>query len=94
MIAQITMSYSDASLTRVTVILDKPADWESWFQLRREKAVIDGIWKYHDISKSKNELPKLVEPAKPLPSDVKAGAATASQLDAREQALYRDLLHD
>jgi hypothetical protein len=88
------MSHSDAGVTRVTVILDRPADWESWFQLRREKAIVDGIWKYCDISKPKDELPKLIEPTKPLPSDVKAGATAISQLDAGQQAMYSDLLHD
>ncbi|KAF7445671.1 hypothetical protein A1F99_106570 [Pyrenophora tritici-repentis] len=72
------MSLSEAGVARVTVILDKPADWESWFQLRREKAVVDGIWKYCDISKPKNELPKLIEPTKPLPSAVMAGATSIS----------------
>ncbi|PZD26114.1 hypothetical protein A1F97_10938, partial [Pyrenophora tritici-repentis] len=88
------MSLSEAGVTRVTVILDKPADWESWFQLRREKAVVDGIWKYCDISKPKDELPKLIEPTKPLPSMVKAEATAISQLDAGQQAIYSDLLHD
>ncbi|KAI1676939.1 hypothetical protein KJE20_13028 [Pyrenophora tritici-repentis] len=81
------MSLSEAGVTRVTVILDKPADWESWFQLRREKAVVDGIWKYCDISKPKNELPKLIEPTKPLPSAVMAGATSISQLNAGQQAM-------
>ncbi|KAI2476014.1 hypothetical protein Ptr902_12653 [Pyrenophora tritici-repentis] len=88
------MSLSEAGVTRVTVILDKPADWESWFQLRREKAVVDGIWKYCDISKPKNELPKLIEPTKPLPSAVIARATSISQLNAGQQAIYSDLLHD
>jgi hypothetical protein len=88
------MSYNDARVTRATVILDKPADWESWFQLRREKAVVDAIWKYHDISKPQSELPKLQEPVKPLPSDVRAGATAIAQLDAGQQAMYSDLLHD
>ena len=88
------MSYNDAGVTRVTVILDKPADWESWFQLRREKAVVDAIWKYHDISKPQSELPKLEEPVKPLPSDVRAGTTAIAQLDAGQQAMYSDLLHD
>lgn len=88
------MSYNDTGVTRVTVILDKPADWEPWFQLRREKALIDGIWKYHDISKPKDELPKLEEPVRPLPSDVRAGATAISQLDAIQQGMLRDLLQD
>jgi len=78
----------------VTVILDKPADWEPWFQLRREKAVVDGIWEYCDISKQKNELLVLKEPKKPSPSEVKARATTISELDAGQQAMYSNLLSD
>jgi hypothetical protein len=88
------MLLSNAGVTHMTVILDRPVDWEPWFQLQQEKAIVDGIWKYCDISKPKDELPKLIEPTKPLPSDVKAGATAISQLDAGQQAMYSDLLND
>ena len=85
---------SDPAVTKVTIILDKPSDWEPWFQLRREKAVVDDVWKYCDISKPKSELPQLIEPKKPQVSQVKADASEISQLNAAEIAMYQDLLND
>ncbi|OSS51907.1 hypothetical protein B5807_03440 [Epicoccum nigrum] len=87
------MSYNDAGVTRLTIILDKPADWESWFQLQREKAVVDAVWKYHNILKPQSKLPKLEEPVKPLPSDIRARATAIAQLDAGQQAI-KDEVYD
>lgn len=86
--------FSEPAVTKMTVILDKPADWEPWFQLRREKAVVDDIWKYCDISKPKHELPKLVEPNKPHVSQVKANATQINELRGTELTIYQDLLND
>ena len=78
----------------MTVILDKPEDWEPWPQLRREKATVDGTWKYCDVSKKRDELPTMVEITKPTPGDVKEGAEKFSQLDAAQIAFYTELLHN
>ena len=85
---------SEPSVTKMTVILDKPADWEPWFQLRREKAVVDDVWKYCDISKPKSELPKLIEPTKPHVSEIKADATQINELRGSELTIYQDLLND
>ncbi|KAF2828930.1 hypothetical protein CC86DRAFT_436549 [Ophiobolus disseminans] len=49
-----------------------------------------GFW----CSPPKDELPKLTEPTKPLPSDVNAGATAISQLDPGQQAMYSNFLHN
>ena len=83
---------SSGLVTKATVILEKPSDWQEWLFLRRDKATLNGIWEYCDPDKSQDELKKLIEPVRPTPATVAGGARLRSQLTQEQRLDYQDLL--
>jgi hypothetical protein len=83
---------SSGLITKATVILEKPSDWQEWLFLRRDKATLNGIWEYCDPDKSQDELKKLIEPVRPTPATVAEGVRLRSQLTQEQRLDYQDLL--
>jgi putative SOS response-associated peptidase YedK len=54
----------DLLITKATVILEKPADWQRWLFLRKDSAERNDLWQYIDPS-LKAEQVKRVEQEKP-----------------------------
>lgn len=67
---------SDPSMTRITVVLDKPDDWYNWLFIRKDSCRRHDIWSYVDPDNSKDSLPQLTEPTEPLVTTCKTGAIT------------------
>ncbi|KAF1924277.1 uncharacterized protein M421DRAFT_424916 [Didymella exigua CBS 183.55] len=53
----------DGLLTRMTVILDKPVDWEEWIFLRKDSADTHHLWSMVNPDLDDAALEKLKEPA-------------------------------
>jgi hypothetical protein len=51
------------------VILKSNKSWDLWLYIKASTA--DRIWKYCDLYIKKEDLPKLVEPVKPVYSNIK-----------------------
>jgi hypothetical protein len=51
------------------VILKSNKSWDFWFYIKAFTA--DRIWKYYNLYIKKKNLPKLVEPIKPVYSNIK-----------------------
>jgi hypothetical protein len=83
---------STGLVTKATVILEKPSDWQEWLFLRRDKATLNGIWEYCDPDKSQDELKKLIEPVRPTPATVAEGVRLRSKLTQEQRLDYQDLL--
>ncbi|KAF1930460.1 uncharacterized protein M421DRAFT_3522 [Didymella exigua CBS 183.55] len=49
----------DQLVTKTTVILSKPDDWERWLFVRKDTADRDGLWPYIDPGLSAEELREL-----------------------------------
>lgn len=59
----------DGLVTRTTVILEKPADWEEWIFLRKDSAKRNQLWSMVDPDLNEAALEKLEEPALVVPED-------------------------
>jgi hypothetical protein len=51
------------------VILKSNKSWDLWFYIKA--FTVDRVWKYYDLYIKKEDLPKLVEPIKPVYSNIK-----------------------
>ena len=51
------------------VILKNNKNWDLWLYIKASTA--DRVWKYYDLYVKKENLPKLVEPIKPVYSNIK-----------------------
>ncbi|KAF1935520.1 hypothetical protein EJ02DRAFT_312458, partial [Clathrospora elynae] len=83
---------SSGLITKATVILEKPLDWQEWLFLRRNKATLNGIWEYCNPDTSLDELKKLVEPIRPMPASVAEGVMLRSKLTQEQRLDYQDML--
>jgi hypothetical protein len=59
----------DLLITKATVILEKPADWQRWLFLRKDSAERNDLWQYIDPS-LKAEQVRSVEQEKPKEKEV------------------------
>ena len=67
------MAQEDSVTTRVTVVLDKPSDWEQWV-LVRENVAGQHLWKYISPATPLAQLPILNAPDEVLISKFQKGA--------------------
>jgi hypothetical protein len=51
------------------VILKSNKSWDLWFYIK--VSTVDRVWKYCDLYVKKKDLPKLMEPIKPIYSNIK-----------------------
>jgi hypothetical protein len=51
------------------VILKSNKNWDLWFHIK--VSIANRVWKYYDLYIKKENLPKLVEPVKPVYSNIK-----------------------
>jgi hypothetical protein len=51
------------------VILKNNKSWDLWFHIKT--STVDRVWKYYNPYIKKKNLPKLVEPVKPVYSNIK-----------------------
>jgi hypothetical protein len=51
------------------VILKSNKSWDLWLHIKA--SIADRVWKYCDLYVKKEDLPKLVEPVKPVYSNIK-----------------------
>jgi hypothetical protein len=65
----------DGLITRTTVILEKPADWEEWIFLRKDSADRHHLWSMVNPDLDKTALEKLKEPAAVEPEQYHAATA-------------------
>lgn len=82
------MSKESELITKVTAMLDQPNDWEPWYQIIRDKALVKKVWMYCDISKEKEGLPRLEEPTKPIAASINPTATAISDLSSTEQSYW------
>lgn len=76
--------------TKTTVILEKPSDWHEWLFIIRNKALDNGIEQLIDPDLA-TEPPKLTEPTKPTPQNVKFDALGITDLNNKEIELFKIL---
>jgi hypothetical protein len=67
------------------------ADWDEWIDLIRLRARTADVWEYVDPSTSQDELPRLLEPVFPKPSNVKSGKTSYAALSEDEKDELRIL---
>ncbi|KAF1965195.1 hypothetical protein BU23DRAFT_561290 [Bimuria novae-zelandiae CBS 107.79] len=66
---------SDPTTTRVTVVLNKPEDWQAWIFLRKDAAQQHDLWQYCNPDVATADLPLLTEPVKPMAHQYKVNKA-------------------
>lgn len=73
------MTSTDHLITKATVILAQPTDWDKWIFIRKQSAEKYELWKYVDLSKTTAEIPKLAdeEPKEKTADDFKKESRTA-----------------
>ena len=59
----------DLLITKATVILERPADWQRWLFLRKDSAERNDLWQYVDPSLSEEQVRK-IEQEKPQEKEV------------------------
>ncbi|ERF70266.1 hypothetical protein EPUS_09104 [Endocarpon pusillum Z07020] len=87
------MTSSTSSLTKVSIILSKPEDWDEWMLIIYTMARNGDVKDLIDPNLAA-EPPQLIEPRRPTAADVKSGAAAITGLDPGEQKLYGVLRED
>jgi hypothetical protein len=82
----------EGSPAKVSVILDKPSDWNEWMFLVKQRAQLVEVWQY--ANPELEEAPtKPKRPQRPEPSDVKPEALTIGELTDQERQtllIFRD----
>src|SRR5579862_8876561 len=68
-----------------TIVLNSPRDWEVWFNMVRNRAMMAGIWKFINPATSRDELPTPTKAALPLPIDINPDKTLISELTAVER---------
>jgi len=79
---------SNESYSKINLILNKPSDWIQWFFIIQDTAKTNKVWQYIDPSKTKDELPKLEPPHRPIPADVLPNATSIAQLNQIQPTAY------
>lgn len=76
------------NVVKTTVVLDRPSDWDEWISLVKSTGqnsdifdLINPCWPA--------EPPQSKKPAKPLPSDMQAGAAVMLDLTKEQRELFK-----
>jgi hypothetical protein len=80
----------DLLITKTTVILEKPADWQRWLFLRKDSAERHDLWQYIDPS-LKTEQVKKVEQEKPKKKEIQEFYTGPPRTDDEEVTIL-DLL--
>jgi len=88
------MSNTQASIQRVSVILNGPNDWSEWIEIVKTKAKASEIWELVDPSIAKTALPAFQEPILPRPANVNPAKTTISSLDTDEKEELQVLRQD
>ncbi|KAF1964022.1 hypothetical protein BU23DRAFT_494288 [Bimuria novae-zelandiae CBS 107.79] len=57
---------SDPTTMHVTVVLNKPEDWQAWIFLRKDVAQQHDLWQYCNPDVATADLPLLTEPVEPM----------------------------
>ena len=63
-------SESDPTVTRVTVVLNKPGYWFDWLFVRKDSCFRHDLWQYVNPETLRHSLPVLTEPPEPELSSV------------------------
>ena len=80
---------NDPAVTRVTVVLDKPADWHSWLFIRKDTCLQHNLWEFVNPDTPDAEQLTLSPPVKPKPADYKAGCTRFCQLGAEDRESFK-----
>jgi hypothetical protein len=88
------MSNIQASIQRVSVILNGPNDWNEWIEILKTKAMAGEIWELVDPSIVKTALPAFQEPILPRPTNVNPAKITLSSLEPDEKEELQILRQD
>jgi hypothetical protein len=78
----------DLLITKITVILERPGNWQRWLFLRRDSAERNDLWQYLDPL-LKAEQVKRIEQEKPQEREIEEFYAGAAQED--EEIMILDL---
>jgi hypothetical protein len=75
------------SIQKIAVVLNLPHDWEVWFNMIRNRAVMADIWKFIDPATPRDELSIPAKAALPLPIDINPNKTLIGELtpDEREE---------
>lgn len=74
------MATEDLLITKATVILEKPGDWQRWLFLRKDSAERNDLWQYLDPS-LKAEQVRRIEQEKPQEKEIEEFYTGAAQGD-------------
>jgi hypothetical protein len=74
----------DGLITRTTVILEKPADWEEWIFLRKDSANRHHLWSMVNPDLDETALEELEEPAVVEPEQYHTARATDTGVVMRD----------
>ena len=72
------------TVQKTAVVLNSPHDWEVWFNIIRNCAIMADIWKFIDPLKPKNKLPKPTKATLPLSIDVNPNKMLIGNLTIEE----------
>ena len=81
----------DQLVTKTSVILSKPDDWEKWLFVRKDTADRDGLWPYVDPALSEEKLRRLQD-EKPQEKSVWKFKRTQVSKEEQEEIEF-NLLH-
>src|SRR5579862_240664 len=80
---------SDLTVTKVTVVLNTPADWYNWLFLRKDTCRHHKLWQYVDPDTPKEDLPELIPPVEPNYTSYNADATSLADLNAADRSSYK-----
>ena len=81
------MEHTDL-VTRATVVLERPSQWEAWLFLRRSTAEQYGIWEYCNPDIEQSKLTELIKPSAPKTTSYNNTTSFAN-LSADERAAFQ-----
>ncbi|VCU40657.1 Bgt-20919-3, partial [Blumeria graminis f. sp. tritici] len=79
----------DPTVTRVTVVLDKPGDWFDWLFIRKDSCFRHDLWQYVNPETPRHSLPVLTEPPEPGLTSYKADAISLANLGKEDRDTCR-----
>ena len=89
-----SQSFSTTTTTKVTTVLTGTADWDSWYTVIKGVAEGKLIWEYINPETPQELCPTLIQPVKPVLTDVNADAQAYTDLTATERDVYKFLTQE
>jgi hypothetical protein len=85
---------STDEVSKATIILASPKDWDKWLEIRKTKATESDVWEDMDLNTTQDELPTNTDPTMPTAATVKPDATQYSQLSKDQMEILKLLRQD